>query len=208
MVHVQQDGVEAAVRLLGIQTAGIFDHREEVTLDQAAAGIRGQGGAQWDQPPLMPVDDLAECVDDDQGADTWVVQGGLGGVAEAEPAHHDVEFGVRQFRQAEPGQGDLARREEAGHQELVAELHFVHIVARCRVPSAPQTDVAHRRRAPVDLLETRAHLHLSDADDAYAWALLGELSAVHFPAVGRTGKWQSETCQASMMTGMMRGLRR
>jgi hypothetical protein len=76
MVDVQQDGVETAIRALGIRACGIqpcriraeglADHREEVAPDQSAAGVRRQAGTEWHPSAPVPLDHFRECVDHDQ----------------------------------------------------------------------------------------------------------------------------------------------
>lgn len=105
----------------------------------------------------MPVDDFGERVDHRQCPQPWIVQDGLGGVTESESADGYVQLGVRQFGQGEFRERDLAGGEEAGHEELVAELHLVHVLPRDRVAAPTQTDLADGRRLPVDLLEAQAH---------------------------------------------------
>ena len=85
--------------------------------------------ADRDQPALVPLDHLAERLDHEQRAHARVLQHGLRGVAEPEPADHHVEAGPRQLRQREPGDLDLGHREQARHQEVVVELDLVDVLA-------------------------------------------------------------------------------
>jgi hypothetical protein len=62
----------------------------------------------------------------------------------------------------EPGQCasshiDLSDGEEAGHEELFAELDLEDVDAGGRVAAPAEADLADRRRTPVELLEPSTH---------------------------------------------------
>lgn len=133
MVDVEQDGVETAVRFCRVEGPALADTGEEVTVDEPAPRVTDQARPQRYEAALVPVDHFAEGVDHDQGTYPGVVEHRPCGAAEAEAADGHVQPGVRQRREAEAGECDLGRREEAGHEVLVAEFHLVHGVARHRV---------------------------------------------------------------------------
>ena len=86
-----------------------------------------------------------------------VLQHGGGRVAEPEPAHHDVEIAAGESGQSQPGQRDLRSREQARHQEVLAELDLEDVDAEPQLAPAPQAERADRRFPVVQLLEQRAH---------------------------------------------------
>jgi hypothetical protein len=119
--------------------------------------VERQSGGVREQLPLVPRDDGTQRLDDRDGSDPLVLEGGDGGVAETEAADDDVEMLSADRREPEPGQLDLGNGEEARHEELLAELHLVDVDEEGRLEPAPQADLPQRGLLPVDLLETPAH---------------------------------------------------
>ena len=120
-------------------------------------GVRRERRPEWDEPTLVPVDDGFEQFDHDHLAHSGVLEGGDGGVAEPEAAHHDVESEPAQPSEPDARQGLLGRGEHARHQPLVVELDLEDVDARRWVGAPAQSDVANRGGAEVKLLEPRAH---------------------------------------------------
>jgi hypothetical protein len=155
VVDVEQHRVEAppvAGEAGRVRAAG-----EEVAVDEPAAGVAGQRRGVGQQPAPVPGDHLVERLHHDQRPHPVVRERGAGGVAEAEAADHHVEVGAVQGAQREVGQRDLGDREQAGHQELVAQLDLVHLDVERRLAAAAQADLAHRRRLPGELFEAQRH---------------------------------------------------
>ena len=168
VVDVQQHGVEAPVGGLGIEGRLPFlrtRQREEIAVDEAAAGIRHQPGAQRHQATLMPLDDRLQVVDDDQGAHGIQFQRRAGGVAQPQTADHHVQPGFsgevpRRRRQPEPRQRLLHLGEEAAHQVGVAEDDLVHLeVVEGQDAAAAEDQLAERGLAVVEFLEAGRRMH-------------------------------------------------
>jgi len=51
------------------------------------------------------------------------------------------------------GESDLRDREQARHEEFVAQLHFEHVNTERRLKSAPQDEFPHGGLLPVELLK-------------------------------------------------------
>jgi hypothetical protein len=122
----------------------------------------------------VPLDDLRQRVDHHQGTHPRVLQDRARGVAQAEPAHGDIERVVVQGGQAEPGELDLGLGEQAGHQEVVAQLDLVDVRAEDRLAPPAQSQVTERGGPPVELFECDAHRVLLRA--VTADAALGRLA--------------------------------
>ena len=60
-------------------------------------------------------------------------------------------------REAQPGQFDLGHGEQAGHEVVVPEPHLEDIHVERRLTPPAEADLAHRRLAPVELLERNGH---------------------------------------------------
>lgn len=158
VVDVEEHGVETAAGLGGVESGGgVGGEGEEVAVDEAAAGIGGEAGAQRDEAAAVPIDDSFEGIDDKEGADGGVAQGGHGGVAKTEAADDDVER-AETVGEAEIGEGDLDFVEEAGHEEFVAEfdLEDFEIVEDADAPTA-QGQVAHVGGAEIEFLKIAGH---------------------------------------------------
>jgi peptide subunit release factor RF-3 len=121
------------------------------------AGIRRHLGGQRKPLVLVPFDDLAQRLDDVQRTHPRVLQHGSRRVAQPEPANHDVQLATGQLGEAEPGQLHLRACEQARHEELVAQLHLVHVDLQRRLQPSPQAQLTHRGRSRVDQLETCTH---------------------------------------------------
>src|SRR5580704_3436705 len=126
-------------------------------MNEAAATIAGELGAERNQSVPVPVDDGSERLDHEKRSDLRVLQHGPGGVAEPEPADHDIEVAARELVQSQPGQRDLRCGEQARHQIVFAELDLEDIDAEPQLATAAQAQRADRRRSIVQLLEQRAH---------------------------------------------------
>ena len=61
-------------------------------MNEAAATIAGELGAERNQSVPVPVDDGGQRIDHEQRSDLRVLQHGPGGVAEPESADHDIEM--------------------------------------------------------------------------------------------------------------------
>jgi hypothetical protein len=158
VVDVDQQRVVPAVRVRRVQGLSRADGGEEVGRDQPRARVRRQLRRHREQARVVPADHLGQRLDHGQLRDPRVLQGGDRGVPQAQPADQHVEPVPVDGREAEPGQLDLGDREQAGHQELVAELGLEHVDVQGGLAAPPQADLAHRRLAPVELLEPCAHV--------------------------------------------------
>src|SRR5659263_301835 len=112
-------------------------------MHQPTARICGQDRPDRDQAALVPLDHRLERVDDHQLAYALVDQHGLGGVAEPQSAHCDVELGPLDPGQRAPSHFDLGNGEEAGHEELVAELDLEDVDAGDRVAAPAEAAVSY-----------------------------------------------------------------
>jgi len=56
-----------------------------------------------------------------------------------------------------PGEFDFGHREQARHEEVLAEFHFIHLDVEHGVQSSPQGDGPHRGLLPGEFLEACAH---------------------------------------------------
>ncbi len=126
-------------------------------MNDAAARIAGELPAEWKQALSVPFDHFGQRVDHDQRIDGRVLQRGLRGIAEPEAADDDVESASLERRQSDTGERDFRDREQARHQELVAELDFIDIEAGIELLSPAQAEHAHWRRAEIQFLEIHAH---------------------------------------------------
>ncbi len=158
MVDVEQDHV-VPLRDLGAEPARPHSS-EEVAVQEPGPRVLGQADRVRQQLTLVPVDDLGDGVDDGQRPHPGVVESGVSGVAEPEATDEYVEVAAVGLRQAQPGELDLGDGEQAGHEVLVPELDLVHVDLQRRLHASAQADLAHRRLAPVELLEPLAHLAL------------------------------------------------
>ena len=110
----------------------------------------------------MPSDDRLERFDHDQRVHRRIAQGGLRGVAQAQPAHHHIE------RTLAPGQGQIGQRdfhgmEETRHEKTPAERDLVDFgIIQCGHTPPPQGEIADRRGLEIQFLEKR-----------WAWILSG-----------------------------------
>ena len=157
MIDIHQHRIEAAARRAGIESVRGMRHREEVAVDQAAARIAGQLLAERKQTLLVPLDDLGQRVDHDQGSHARIFEHRLRGVTEPETADDDVEVVSLKRGQPEPRQFNLGDGEGARHQKLVAEFDFVDVDTGGGMPSAPQAEHTHRGGAKIQFLEIFAH---------------------------------------------------
>ena len=110
MVDVDDDGVEAPLRLLRVQPrAG--SQREEVAGHQAAPRVRGQRRGGRDQPAPVPVDHHVQRLHHHQRAHLGVLEHGPRGVAQPQPADDHVQVRVADAgaRPAAPAPGAPAR---------------------------------------------------------------------------------------------------
>jgi hypothetical protein len=114
--------------------------REEVALHEPDPRVGRQTDRVGEQVPLVPADHLSQRLDDDQRTYACIRERGTRGVAEAEPAHEHLQLGPGDRGQSEVRQLDLGDREQARHQELVAELHLVDVDLERRLESPAQAD--------------------------------------------------------------------
>ncbi|GAB3855573.1 hypothetical protein GCM10027610_089080 [Dactylosporangium cerinum] len=126
-------------------------------MHEPAARVVRQRARQRQQAAPVPADDRVQVVDDQQRLDPRVFEGGVGGVAEAEPADDDLERTAGQRGQSQRREGDLSDGEEAGHEVFVAELHLVHLDLEGRIPPTAEADLADRGLLPVELFEPPGH---------------------------------------------------
>ncbi len=158
VVDVEEDGLEAATGLRGIEARGGRGEGEEVAVDEAAAWIAGEHGAERDEAAPMPVDHGVEEIDDDQLADRRVLQRGDGGVTEPEAAHHHIARTGSERGEAEIGEGDFDFVEEARHEEVLPELHLEDLEIIERPHAAPaQGEIAERRFSEIEFGKVAAH---------------------------------------------------
>ena len=140
-------------RCLRTEAGTLRDHREEIPVDQVASRICGELAREREQMALVPLDDHIQRFDHVHRAHSGVLQDRSCRVAEPEPAYDDIEVATDNFCEREAGEVDLGNREQARHEELIAELHFVHIDLERRFQSSPHADLTNRCLTPVDLLE-------------------------------------------------------
>ena len=105
----------------------------------------------------MPADHGRQRLDHHQRADARLGQRRLRGVAQAEPGHDHIETRPGGRSQPEPGELDLGHGEQAGHQELVAELDLVDLDVEGKLTPPAQAQATYRRRLVIELLEQDAH---------------------------------------------------
>lgn len=158
VVDVEEDGVEAAGGIFGVEAGGGSGRqREEIAVDEAAARVGGERRAERDEAAFVPFDDGGEGVDDEERSDGVVPERGGGGVAEAETTDDDVER-AGEVGQSEVGEGDFDVVEEAGHEELLAEFDFVNFeVIELRESAAAEGEVAEGGGSEVEFFEGAAH---------------------------------------------------
>ena len=158
MVDVEQDRVEAARRMVRVE-AGFrrSRHREKIAMDEAAARIRRQQLAERQEALLVPFDDRLHGVDHQHRGDLRVLERGGGGVAEPQPADHDLQFGQIEFIERQAGKSLFRSRELRRHEEVVIELDLVDVAALGKVLPAPQHERAERCHLVVQFLEKPAH---------------------------------------------------
>ena len=132
-------------------------------VDQPAPSVVHELARDGDEAALVPVDDRFERFDDVDRTHPGISEHLGGGVAEAETAHDDIEGAVVGLGEGEGGQGSLGRREQARHEELVAELHLEHVDVEHWLAPPSEADVAHRGRPLLEDLEVDAHGQPSEA---------------------------------------------
>ena len=130
---------------------------EEVGLSQRHPRVVDQPGGCGDQPATVPVDHGFDQLDHVEPGDPTVGQRGACGETQPQAAddHREVITGC--CGQSEPGQLFFDDREQAGHQELVAQFHLVDVHVHHGVASTPQADLTDRRLRPVQFLEPLGH---------------------------------------------------
>ena len=155
VVDVEEDEVVAGGGVGG----GAADALEEVVVDEGAAGFVDQSVGGGDEAVAVPGDDGFEVFDDVDAADAVVVEGGDGGVAEAEAADEDVAgLIVVEGLEWKLGEGGLALVDDAGHEELAVEGDLVDGCAAERGGAADAEDqLAHGGGLAVELLEGGGH---------------------------------------------------
>ncbi len=131
---------------------------EEIALHQAGTRIGRERRGFGQQPELVPLENLAERFDHDQGPHPRFVEYGARRVAEPESADDDVEAGAGDTREPKASQLHLGHGEEAGHQELVTQLHFVDVDAQRGLAPSPQAHRSHGGFVPGEFLEPRGHV--------------------------------------------------
>ena len=166
VVDVDEDRVPQ-VRRTGCESLVARDDREEVAVNQMTPDIVRELGSEREEVILVPSDHLGEGFDDIERPDAAILEHGARGVSEPESTDEHIDGSVNRsvnrsgvgphLTQAEPRQRDLRRREQARHQELVAQLHLVDVDQERRLQAAAQHDLPHRRRTPIKLLEPDAH---------------------------------------------------
>ncbi len=153
MVDIDQHGIEAPVGALRVEAGAARRQREEVAGDEAAARIAGERRPHGQEPRPVPADHRFQHLDDDERGDVGMVEDGLGGIAEAKAGDGDIGRAAGQTGEAEIGQRDLRGGEEAGHQELVAELDLVDVDVEPVLAPPSETEGADRRLLIVKFLE-------------------------------------------------------
>jgi hypothetical protein len=110
----------------------------------------------------VPFDDGLDRFDQLHLQDPLVLQGRAQGVAQSEPADEYVQVptGVADTSETQMRQLLLDQREEARHQELVVDLHFVDVVANDRLLATAQADHPDRGVGGVELFDAQSHLGL------------------------------------------------
>jgi hypothetical protein len=157
VIDIEEDGVEAAARCLRIKTDITVGHGEEVASLQANSWIGHQFGGVGKQRMLMPADDLRECFHHDERMNAGIVERRLRCIAEPQSPDDDIEVGIDRLGQAEARERYLGHGEQARHQELVAELDFVHVDVQGRLDPPAQADDPHAGLGPVEFLEACTH---------------------------------------------------
>ncbi len=153
MIDVDENGVEAPPRPVGIEPLGAGREIEEIAFDQAAPRVAGQLPAEREKTPSVPVDHRLQLLDDQQRADLGRLQDRIGGVTQSEAANHDVEGVAVKRRQAELGQRHFGGREAAGHEEFFAQLDLENVDAELQVAPTAQRKVAQGRFAKIEFFE-------------------------------------------------------
>ena len=117
VIDVQENGIEAASGLSGVEALGGGQYKE-ISLDQVAERIAVQFPSEGDHFPRVPADDLWKSFHDQEVPDAIVVENRPSGVSQPQPAHHHGEICSvgRQAGEGKVREGDLHRGEEAGHE--------------------------------------------------------------------------------------------
>ena len=71
---------------------------------------------------LVPVDHRCKRIDNAERLDAWVLEHGLRGVAQAEPANNDIKRLIRRGRERKARHSLFAIGDQARHQAVFADL--------------------------------------------------------------------------------------
>ena len=147
VVDVEQHGVHALAGRRRRTRAAPRASAKKSPCTSRARGSSVSVAASGSRRSLVPADHRGERLDDHQRAHPRLLERGDRGVAEPQPADDDVELVAGAGGQPQPGQLDLGDREQARHEELLAELDLVDVDLERALEPATQADLAHRRCA-------------------------------------------------------------
>ena len=144
VIDVEQDGMEPLGRVRGVERrlAGISEgHFEKVPVHELAARIGVQFGSQRDALLLMPLNDGLQKINDPKRSYGTVLQGCLGGVAEAESTDHHIEWAIwKSFfccGQSQVRERDLHGGEQTRHEVFAIQDDLDNLEVVERQDSAP-----------------------------------------------------------------------
>lgn len=157
MVDIGKDRVEAPSWLIRIEPV-VSGHGEEIAFNQPAPAIVGEQRSKGKNAGFVPLDNGGKVFDHQQVRDPCLGQNGLGGVAETEPAHHDVECIAWAGFDTKSPECNLGRSKMAGHQEFLTKHDFPDIHAQPQISASAETERADRCRAVIEFLEQMAHV--------------------------------------------------
>lgn len=138
---------------------GICGEVKKVGVDEAAARVFREGVAEGDQSAEVPIDHGVQRIDDDEGFQRRVFEGGCRCVSEAKTAADDVRAGgFSEGIESEVCEGDFDHVEEAGHEIGVAEFDFEYVKAvELEVSSALKNQISERSLAEIEFFKEFLH---------------------------------------------------
>src|SRR5690606_32621683 len=103
-----------------------------------APGVNGQFVPEWQNTPLVPLDDFGNALHHVELAELRVIERCLRGVAETKSTHHGIDGPRATARQAHLRQSNLSHRKPARHQVLAVENDLVDRLALGRIPASSE----------------------------------------------------------------------
>lgn len=129
VIDVEQDSVKTPVRRGRIKAGRRGRQFEEIRPNELAPRIRGQFRTERDQSMAMPVKHGRECLDHEEGTDTWILKSSQSSISKAEPSYHHVPGSPPEVRKGEVRQRHFRFVKQAGHEKGIAQFHFKHLLS-------------------------------------------------------------------------------